>query len=151
MKTTSIHTKLYRCLMKLYPYQFRDSFGDEMEMVFCDMIRDRNHEGKGKLLLWLEIIPDVLLSVIEQHWNKPKRREGKMSLTFTSILSAEKIGQLMLEMAAVLLVAALMTKPDPVSQIMVAVPAFILCQIVFWWMSKSRKPIFRKKSKGDSK
>jgi Sec-independent protein secretion pathway component TatC len=56
----------------------------------------------------------------------------------------------MLEMAAVLIVAALMTPPDPVSQVMVAVPSFILCQIVFWWMSKSRKPFFRKESQGDS-
>jgi hypothetical protein len=151
MKTIGIHIKLYRCLMKLYPNQFRESFGEEMEMVFCDMIRDRNHKGGlTLLLLWVEIVPDVLLSSIEQHWNKSNRRERKLNLSFTSILSADKIGRLMLEMAAVLLIAALITPPDPVSQIRVAIPAYFLCQIVFFFSSRSRKIFLNKKSKGDS-
>ena len=44
--------RLYRSLLRLYPREFRDEYGDEMSLLF----RDRASEGSGRL--WLQI-PEI--------------------------------------------------------------------------------------------
>src|SRR5688572_13694029 len=59
--------RLYRWLLRFYPREFRDEYGDEMSLLF----RDRSQEGR--LTLWLQVAGDLLLHAPGEHWNAVTR------------------------------------------------------------------------------
>ena len=44
--------RVYRWLLRLYPRDFRDEYGQEMSLLF----RDRQSEGTGRLWLQVEVM-----------------------------------------------------------------------------------------------
>jgi putative ABC transport system permease protein len=55
--------RLYRWLLRLYPRDFRDEYGEEMSLLFRDRAPD------GPVRLWLQIVRDLLLHAPREHWN----------------------------------------------------------------------------------
>jgi hypothetical protein len=49
-----IAERLYRWLLRFYPREFRDEYGDEMSLVF------RDRAAGGAVILWLQVIGDLL-------------------------------------------------------------------------------------------
>lgn len=65
---TSLWAKLYRCLFKLFPAEFRDEYGGEMARLFRDRCR---REGVPRVLF--EALPDLVMTAWREHmdtlWN----------------------------------------------------------------------------------
>lgn len=59
---------LYSALLRLYPKSFRLEYGAEMRAVFAARRRDAG-SLPGVAALWLETIPDILLSAAASHWD----------------------------------------------------------------------------------
>jgi putative ABC transport system permease protein len=62
-----ISERLYRWLLRFYPREFRDEYGDEMSLVF----RDRTAEGR--IRLWLQVFGDVIFHAPQEHWSTTKQ------------------------------------------------------------------------------
>jgi predicted permease len=59
--------RVYRWLLRLYPREFRDEYGDEMSLLF----RDRTSEGSSRL--WLQVLGDLLFHAPKEHWSTMKQ------------------------------------------------------------------------------
>ena len=59
--------RLYRRLLRLYPREFRDEYGEEMSLVF----RDRTSERSVRL--WLQVLGDFLFHAPKEHWSVMKQ------------------------------------------------------------------------------
>jgi hypothetical protein len=59
--------RIYRWLLRLYPREFRDEYGQEMSLLF----RDRTSEGSLKL--WLQVLGDLLFHAPKEHWSMIKQ------------------------------------------------------------------------------
>jgi putative ABC transport system permease protein len=59
--------RLYRRLLRLYPRDFRDEYGEEMSRLF----RDRTSEGSSRL--WLQVLGDLLVHAPKEHWSMLKQ------------------------------------------------------------------------------
>lgn len=55
-------TRLYACLLRLYPRRFRERFGDEMQAVFADLVQD-----SGSVRAFGKELVDLPRSVIQAH------------------------------------------------------------------------------------
>ena len=57
----------YRFLTRAYPAEFRSRFGASVDQAFRDMMRDdfEKHGYLGLVLLWFQVLPDFLFSVVE--------------------------------------------------------------------------------------
>ena len=47
--------RIYRLLLRAYPRDFRDEYGQEMSLLF------RARSGEGRLKLWVQVLGDLLL------------------------------------------------------------------------------------------
>src|SRR6266545_4266313 len=60
--------RLFRALLRLLPFEFRDSFGREMTRTFHDERREAAREGTmGIFRLWIETIHGLLTTAPGQH------------------------------------------------------------------------------------
>ena len=59
--------RIYRWLLRLYPRDFRDEYGEEMSLLF----RDRTSEGSSRL--WLQVLGDLLVHAPKEHWSTMKQ------------------------------------------------------------------------------
>lgn len=59
--------RIYRWLLRLYPREFRDEYGEEMSLVF----RDRTSEGSVRL--WRQVLGDLLFHAPKEHWSTTKQ------------------------------------------------------------------------------
>jgi len=70
----SVSERFYRVLLYLYPADFRRKYGDEMQMVFRDMLRSAQQDGRV-LMLWgrtiIDLVPSLLIEHVEQLRDKP--------------------------------------------------------------------------------
>ncbi len=64
MKTSE---RLYRWLLRLYPRDFRDEYGEEMSLLF------RARSSEGSLRLWLQILGDLVFHAPNEHWSMMKQ------------------------------------------------------------------------------
>jgi hypothetical protein len=58
--------KIYACLLRLYPREFRETYGEEALQVF----RDRAREEKGfprTVRLWLDLVVDLAISLPREY------------------------------------------------------------------------------------
>jgi predicted permease len=55
--------RLYRWLLRLYPRDFRDEYGQEMSLLF----RARAEGGAGRL--WLQVLGDLVFHAPQEHWS----------------------------------------------------------------------------------
>jgi putative ABC transport system permease protein len=63
----TVSERVYRWLLRLYPGEFREEYGQEMSLLF----RDRASEGRGRL--WLQVIGDVIFHAPQEHWSTTKQ------------------------------------------------------------------------------
>lgn len=68
MTATASHERAYRALLRLYPAQFRARYGDEMAILYRDLMRDaRRRGGPGTALAtWLRAVGDTLGSSVSE-------------------------------------------------------------------------------------
>jgi putative ABC transport system permease protein len=55
--------RVYRWLLRLYPRDFREEYGEEMTLLFRDRAKD------GALALWIQVFGDLMLHAPREHWN----------------------------------------------------------------------------------
>jgi len=58
----------YLVLLRLYPASWRAEYGDEMRAAFAARMRDASGVS-GRLGLWLEVIPDLVMNAAAIHWD----------------------------------------------------------------------------------
>jgi putative ABC transport system permease protein len=63
MKTAE---RIYRWLLRLYPRDFREEYGEEMSLLF------RSRETNGPKL-WLQVVGDLLFHAPKEHWSTLKQ------------------------------------------------------------------------------
>jgi hypothetical protein len=64
---------LFRLLVRLYPRQFRERFGEEMTDVFAQRARQAVINGGRTLLaVWLRELWDWLISCLQAHWQEQR-------------------------------------------------------------------------------
>jgi hypothetical protein len=59
--------RIYRWLLRLYPDDFRDEYGQEMSLLF------RARATDGYLRLWLQVLGDMLFHAPREHWSTMKQ------------------------------------------------------------------------------
>lgn len=61
--------QLYGFLLKLYPKNFKQQFGQEMQFVFSEQLADSysEHGDYGIVSLWSRTVIDASKSIISQH------------------------------------------------------------------------------------
>jgi putative ABC transport system permease protein len=80
--------RIYRWLLRLYPRDFRDEYGQEMSLLFRDRAAD------GPVRLWLQVIGDLVVHAPRQHWSTTKKdlryafRTLRRAPTFTATVIA---------------------------------------------------------------
>jgi putative ABC transport system permease protein len=62
-----VSERLYRWMLRFYPREFRDEYGDEMSLVF------RDRATGGSVFLWLQVIGDLLFHAPREHWSTTKQ------------------------------------------------------------------------------
>jgi putative ABC transport system permease protein len=68
MKKRSIASRIYRGLLRLFPFDFQREFGTEMEGVFREEYRDASKSGIGKTSrLWFVTIQGFLKTAVIEH------------------------------------------------------------------------------------
>ena len=55
--------RIYRLLLRAYPRDFRDEYGQEMSLLF------RGRAGEGHLRLWLQVLGDLFVHAPREHWS----------------------------------------------------------------------------------
>ena len=59
--------RLYRWLLRFYPREFRDEYGEEMSLVF------RDPTAEGRIRLSLQVLGDVIFHAPQEHWSTTKQ------------------------------------------------------------------------------
>src|SRR3990170_5647420 len=59
--------RIYRWLLRLYPRDFRDEYGQEMALLF------RSRTSEGTVRLWLQVLGDLVLHAPKEHWSTLKQ------------------------------------------------------------------------------
>jgi hypothetical protein len=67
------HVGLYRLLHRLYPRGFREAFGDELELLFSDLLKDARQRQFGLTRLWLDVIVDLIGSSAHERMEEAMR------------------------------------------------------------------------------
>jgi putative ABC transport system permease protein len=80
--------RIYRWLLRLYPRDFRDEYGEEMSLVFRDRAPD------GPVRLWLQVLRDLVFHAPREHWSGFKQdlrygvRQVRRSPGFSAVVIA---------------------------------------------------------------
>jgi putative ABC transport system permease protein len=59
--------RIYRWLLRLYPRDFRDEYGEEMSLLF------RARSADGPVGLWLQVLGDLVFHAPKEHWSTLKQ------------------------------------------------------------------------------
>jgi hypothetical protein len=72
--------RFYAFLMRLFPRQFREEFGEEMTVVFVVALQDVRQRGiRSVAAVWLREVRDLPLSLAREHWRAFEDRESLMT------------------------------------------------------------------------
>lgn len=84
-------TRLYAALVGLYPRPFREAYGPELKLAFRDCVRDGYGRAGvwGVLVVWLGVVPDLLTSAADQHFEE---EPGMAMKTITGVLTGTLTG-----------------------------------------------------------
>ena len=64
----TLSRRVYVLLLAAYPSEFREKFGREMALVFCDRCREEGDRPRALLRLWLEAIADFARTAPAEHF-----------------------------------------------------------------------------------
>jgi MacB-like periplasmic core domain len=59
--------RMYRWLLRFYPRDFRDEYGEEMSLLF------RARTSEGTVTLWLQVLGDLVFHAPKEHWSTMKQ------------------------------------------------------------------------------
>jgi len=59
--------RIYRWLLRFYPRDFRDEYGEEMSLLF------RARTAEGSVRLWLQVLGDFVFHTPKEHWSTMKQ------------------------------------------------------------------------------
>ena len=66
-RVIGISQRVYRSLLRAYPRQLRDEYGDEMVRCFRDLCREALHDGGvGLAALWVRTLPELLATALKE-------------------------------------------------------------------------------------
>ena len=67
-RAVGISERVYRSLLRTYPRELRDEYGDEMARCFQDLCREQLEEGGGLGLaaLWARTLPELLYTALKE-------------------------------------------------------------------------------------
>jgi predicted permease len=83
-----VSERIYRWLLKLYPRQFRDDYGQEMSLLF------RARATDGFVGLWVQVFGDLLWHAPREHWSATRQdlryavRQLRRSPGFSAVVVA---------------------------------------------------------------
>jgi hypothetical protein len=77
-KKNSFSDRMFRRLMRLFPFEFRGEYQSEMEDVFREQRTDvERHEGfRGMLRLWWETLTGIFRTAPREHWEMLRQDGG---------------------------------------------------------------------------
>lgn len=97
---------LYRALLPLYPEPYRQQFGEEMVLVFCDSCQDElAAHGHIRLSFWFSALKDIGQSVFEEHVDSMRQQGIRDYLSHTLQINRYHIISAILLLPITLLVA----------------------------------------------
>ena len=73
MPRQSLHDRLFRLLLKLFPGEFRGDFGDNMAADFHDQRREVEGRNGAVRTLWVRTILDLLHRAPREHLDELSR------------------------------------------------------------------------------
>src|SRR5271168_903277 len=63
------HDRIFRSLLRLFPFDFRSDYGRDMAHTFADQRREAEREGApGILRLWWETLAGIFTTAPREHW-----------------------------------------------------------------------------------
>ena len=69
--------RLFRSLLRLFPFEFRSDYGRDMEHTFADQRREAEREGApGILRLWWETLAGIFTTAPREHWEMLRQDAG---------------------------------------------------------------------------
>jgi hypothetical protein len=71
--------RAYRSLLRAYPRELRDEYGDEMALSFRDLCREEleEHGGTGLAALWVRTLPELLYTAFKERSNTMSRNTNR--------------------------------------------------------------------------
>ena len=146
-KKQPLGERVYSMLLYLYPSHFRRTFGEEMKNAFLDMRRDSiEQSGRwGVLKLWPSLSIDLLASAFVQHVQYEFRRMNMFRAKVAHCWCLFERMNFCLQFAVVLAIAALATPPDPVTQLVTAIPLYGVYRFVVRPFSCGSKELAEKR------
>src|SRR5687768_3517398 len=116
-----IEERLYRALLRLYPADFRQRFGDEMVALFRDSLRDaRAGRAPGGVAgAWLKMLVDVAATAPSEHLRRT--RQVAHSISSTGLIEARVLGILGVIGGGALLTAFVLDVPSGLTALRIAV------------------------------
>jgi putative ABC transport system permease protein len=75
-----ISERIFRALLRLYPRDFRERFGDEMVEFFHERRLEHDRQGRSMLRLWMHLITDVALSAPMMRLRVAPQHESETAL-----------------------------------------------------------------------
>ncbi|MCA1687489.1 MAG: hypothetical protein LC714_02580 [Actinobacteria bacterium] len=78
-----VSSLVYRALLRVYPKEFRDAYGREMEQTFRDLCREKRRRGgaAGLVRLWVRVILDFAsTAVVERVEERKLARNGEVNV-----------------------------------------------------------------------
>jgi predicted permease len=76
-KKETRHDRVFRALLRLFPFEFRWDYGRDMAHAFADQRRDAERQGMpGLLRLWGETLHGFLTTAPREHWEMFRQDAG---------------------------------------------------------------------------
>ncbi len=70
---------LYRLLLRLYPADFRERYGEDMVEFYRDRVRSNDGAGRRLFRLWTRLVPDLIASACAERF-RPRNRGGAAAI-----------------------------------------------------------------------
>ncbi len=76
-KKDTRHDRLFRSLLRLFPFEFRSDYGSDMAHTFADQRRDAEREGApGLLRLWWDTLAGIFTTAPREHGEMLRQDAG---------------------------------------------------------------------------
>ena len=131
-RAAEISLRIYRWLLWAYPRAFRQECGDEMTLLFQDLLAAelRQRGWWGLFRFWPRIICDLARSTAAQ-------RIRQLERSLTVLMTHSRLQRYWIALIVALTIAMILTPADPLSQCLAAAPMMI--GFVIWDRRRERK------------
>ena len=118
----------YARLLRLYPTQFRERFGEAMEQTFADSYRERQTAGVGLFGFVIWVFAETFTAIIREHVTRLRRTAMKDDIRFLKTVkyAATAVGILLVAGIVTLMVLARGKTGDDGDIAGVVAPALLL-------------------------